>query len=116
MADASTSKGSKEVQVQLYVRGQGPVHEFISNLKGWEPNRLDVNEIKEKYGMKSLFAFSIISGRGLELAANPRNGLSLITYRGLPGTVIRLDGEPRVCIETPSFRPVNFSDTFISMI
>eukprot|EP00850_Spirogloea_muscicola_P019655 SM000195S05302 [mRNA] locus=s195:220353:221023:- [translate_table: standard] len=49
-----------------------------------------------KYRLARLYAFSAQSGRGMELRPDPRNGLSRTTYSGAPGTVVQLDADPKV--------------------
>ncbi|KAH7352720.1 hypothetical protein KP509_19G060200 [Ceratopteris richardii] len=83
-----------EVQVELYVRGKGPLHVFKEVLVGWDQNRLDLDRIIRRYKLKALYAFSLSNGRGNRLFPNPRNGLSTIAYSGRPDVLIRLDGEP----------------------
>ncbi|CAI7886017.1 unnamed protein product [Closterium sp. NIES-54] len=102
VAATSTSVPMKEVHVDLYIRGRGkggkgkgPACSFAAQLLGWHADRLDVAAIKRRHGLKALFAFSSTGARGLELVANPRNGLSLTTYTGKPGSRITLDGEPK---------------------
>ncbi|CAI5526654.1 unnamed protein product [Closterium sp. Naga37s-1] len=102
VAATSTSVPMKEVHVDLYIRGRGkggkgkgPACSFAAQLLGWHADRLDVAAIKRRHGLKALFAFSSAGARGLELVANPRNGLSLTTYTGKPGSRITLDGEPK---------------------
>ncbi|CAI5480309.1 unnamed protein product [Closterium sp. Yama58-4] len=92
----------REVHVDLYIRGRGkggkgkgPACSFAAQLLGWHADRLDVAAIKRRHGLKALFALSSTGVRGLELVANPRNGLSLTTYTGKPGSRITLDGEPQ---------------------
>lgn len=89
-------KDRRKVKVQLYINGEGPKYEFLTELKGWQPNQLDIRDIMLKYDLQSVHAFSVINGRGLEITPNPRNGLSLTTYNPKPETIIRLDGVPKV--------------------
>ncbi|CAI5956093.1 unnamed protein product [Closterium sp. NIES-64] len=102
VAATSTSVPMREVHVDLYIRGRGksgkgkgPACSFAAQLLGWHADRLDVAAIKRRHGLKALFALSSTGVRGLELVANPRNGLSLTTYTGKPGSRITLDGEPQ---------------------
>eukprot|EP00271_Cylindrocystis_brebissonii_P003157 TRINITY_DN13916_c0_g1_i2.p1 TRINITY_DN13916_c0_g1~~TRINITY_DN13916_c0_g1_i2.p1 ORF type:complete len:171 (+),score=21.61 TRINITY_DN13916_c0_g1_i2:358-870(+) len=84
-----------QMEVHLYIKGQGPKHQFKAELMGWEqPNRLDLAGIKKTYKVKTLYAFSVYTGRGLPLYPNPRNGLSMTTYSGKEDTVVRLDADP----------------------
>ncbi|GJP36840.1 hypothetical protein CLOM_g21311 [Closterium sp. NIES-68] len=92
----------REVHVDMYIRGRGkggkgkgPAYSFTTQLLGWHADRIDVVAIKARYGLKALFALSSTLGRGLELVPNPRNGLSMTTYTGKPGSRITLDGEPK---------------------
>lgn len=81
-----------EVEVSLYVRGEGPIHVFKTPLGGWDQDRLDLQQIMDDYGLKDLYAYSARSGRGLRLRLNPRNGLSMLPYTG---NLVCLDGEPK---------------------
>lgn len=83
-----------EIEVHLYRSGKGPIEVFRSSLGGWDQDRLEVQDILDKYGFKSLFAFSLDSGRGVPIPFNARNGRSILTYRD--GSVIYVDGEPKV--------------------
>ena len=85
-----------EVELQVFRRGKGPIEVVKSRLGGYEEDQLDVGDILEKYGFKSIYAFNPESGRGRGLAIrfNPRNGLSVLTYRN--GSVVYIDGEPKV--------------------
>lgn len=99
----NTSSNSKtvktkvpEVEIHLYRQGKGPIDVFKSSLGGWEQDQLEVREILDKYGFKSVFAFKPDSGRGVPIRFNPRNGRSILTYRD--GAEIYIDGEPKVKI------------------
>ncbi len=85
-----------EVELQVFRRGKGPIEVVKSRLGGYEEDQLDVGDILEKYGFKSIYAFNPESGRGRGLAIrfNPRNGRSVLTYRN--GSVVYIDGEPKV--------------------
>lgn len=83
-----------EIQVHLFRRGKGPIDIFTSSLGGWDQNQLEVRDILEKYGFKSVFAFNRESGRGVPIRFNPRNGRSILPYKS--GSVIFIDGEPKV--------------------
>ena len=83
-----------EVEVHLYRTGKGPIDVFKSSLGGWGQDELEVRTILDKYGFKSLFAFSTQAGRGVPIRFNPRNGRSMLPYRD--GSVIYVDGEPKV--------------------
>ncbi|KAL5779011.1 hypothetical protein ACOSQ2_009748 [Xanthoceras sorbifolium] len=88
-----------EVEIHLYRRGRGPIDVFKSNLAGWEQDQLDVREILDKYGFKSIFAFSPGSGRGVPIRFNQRNGRSLLCYKD--GSVVYVDGEPKDSLIKP---------------
>lgn len=83
-----------EVEVHLFRSGKGPIDVFRSGLGGWEQNQLEVQDILDKYGFKSLYAFNTSSGRGVPIRFNARNGRSILTYTD--GSVIYVDGEPKV--------------------
>lgn len=83
-----------EVEVHLFRQGRGPIDVFRSKLGGWDQDRLEVQDILDKYGFKSLFAFNPSSGRGVLIRFSPRNGRSLLSYSD--GSVAFIDGEPKV--------------------
>ncbi|KAM1232878.1 hypothetical protein ACFX2J_002648 [Malus domestica] len=82
-----------EVEVCLYRQGKGPIDTFKSGLGGWDQNQLEVGDILDKYGFKSLYAFNTESGRGVPIRFNPRNGRSMLPYRD--GATVHIDGEPK---------------------
>lgn len=87
-----------EVEVQLFRRGRGPVAVFRSQLGGYTQDQLEVGDILEQYGLKSVFAFDPAARtRGVAIRFHPRNGRSLLNYA--PGSTIFLDGEPKVFSE-----------------
>ncbi|WVZ69065.1 hypothetical protein U9M48_017915 [Paspalum notatum var. saurae] len=89
-----------EVEVQLFRRGR-PVAVFRSPLGGWTQDQLDVGDILEQHGLKSIFVFDPAARkRGIAIRFNPRNGRSLLTYA--PGSTIFLDGEPK----DPLLKPI----------
>ncbi|TVU35313.1 hypothetical protein EJB05_17198 [Eragrostis curvula] len=89
-----------EVEVQLFRRGRGPVAVFQSKLGGWTQDQVEVGDILEQYGLKSVFAFDPATRtRGVAIRFNPRNGRSLLTYA--PGSTIFLDGEPKDSLLKP---------------
>ncbi|XP_047059140.1 uncharacterized protein LOC124665811 [Lolium rigidum] len=82
------------VDVQLFRRGRGPVAVFRSPLGGYTQDQLEVGDILEKHGLKSVFAFDPASrARGVAIRFNPRNGRSLLPYAA--ESTIFLDGEPK---------------------
>lgn len=83
-----------EVEIHLYRRGKGPIDVFKASLGGWDQDQLEVRDILEKYGFKSVYAFNPASGRAAPIRFNRRNGRSMIGYRD--GSVICIDGEPKV--------------------
>jgi len=89
---AAAAASPPQVEVQLFRRGR-PVAVFRSPLGGWTQDQLEVGDILEQYGLKSVFAFDPAARkRGVSIRFNPRNGRSLLTYA--PGSTIFLDGEP----------------------
>lgn len=107
--DASPSTRTKsvktkvpEVKVHLYKQGKGPIDEFTSPLGGWEQDQLEVRNILDKYGFKSVYAFKPETGRGVPIRFNPRNGHSILTYRD--GSDIYIDGEPKDSLIQPITR------------
>ncbi|CAL0316057.1 unnamed protein product [Lupinus luteus] len=91
-----------EVEIQLYRQGRGPIAVFKSNLGGWEQDQLEVRDILEQYGFKSIYAFNPQSGRGVPIRFNPRNGRSILTYRD--AAVVYVDGEPKDSLLKPVTR------------
>lgn len=90
-----------EVEVHLFRGGKGPIDVFKVGLGGWEQDQLEVRDILDKYGFKSLYAFNSGAERGLAIRFNPRNGRSLLTYKD--GAVVYIDGEPKVLLEKLKF-------------
>ncbi|XP_077210559.1 WD repeat protein [Tasmannia lanceolata] len=88
-----------EVEIHLFRRGKGPIEVFKSPLGGWDQDQLEVLDILENYGFKSLFAFNPSSGRGVPIRFNPKNGKSLLPYTD--GSVIFIDGEPKDSLVKP---------------
>ncbi|CAL5386274.1 unnamed protein product [Camellia sinensis] len=88
-----------EVEVHLYRRGKGPIDVFKSGLGGWDQNQLEIGDILDKYGFKSVFAFNPQTGRGAPIRFNPRNGRSVLPYND--GSVIFIDGEPKDSLLKP---------------
>lgn len=82
-----------EVDIRLFNRGKGPIATFCSSLGGWDQDRLEVQDILEKYGFKSLYSFNPSSGRGVPIRFNPKNGRSILSYTD--GSLVLLDGEPK---------------------
>eukprot|EP00252_Welwitschia_mirabilis_P010723 TRINITY_DN24161_c0_g1_i1.p1 TRINITY_DN24161_c0_g1~~TRINITY_DN24161_c0_g1_i1.p1 ORF type:complete len:177 (-),score=21.71 TRINITY_DN24161_c0_g1_i1:318-848(-) len=95
------SKAKPEIEVELYVKGKGPIHVFRTPLVGWDQDRIDLLHIMEEHGFKALYAFNPNSGRGLRLRFNPRNGLSLLPYHA---RAVRIDGEPKDSLLMPISR------------
>ncbi|KVI07220.1 uncharacterized protein LOC112510573 [Cynara cardunculus var. scolymus] len=91
-----------EVEVHLYRRGEGPIDIFKSSLGGWDQDQLEVRDILDKYGLKSLYAYNTQSGRGVPIRFNGRNGRSILPYKD--GSVIFIDGEPKDSLIKPITR------------
>lgn len=94
-----------EVEIHLYRRGKGPIDVFKSSLGGWDQDQLEVRDILDKYGFKSIHAFNPQSGRGAPIRFNPRNGRSVLGYKD--GSVAYIDGEPKVICLPVKFRVLN---------
>lgn len=92
-----------EVEIHLYRQGKGPINVFKSSLGGWDQDQLEVREILEKYGFKSIFAFNPASGRGAPIRFG-RNGRSILGYRD--GSVIHVDGELKDSLIKPVTKTV----------
>ncbi|KAK2366700.1 hypothetical protein P8452_55200 [Trifolium repens] len=92
-----------EVEIHLFRQGKGPVVVFKSALGGWEQDQLEIGDILEKHGLKSVYAFNHQSRvRGVPVRFNPKNGRSILTYRD--GAVVYLDGEPKDSLVKPITR------------
>ncbi|PAN28843.1 hypothetical protein PAHAL_5G181800 [Panicum hallii] len=95
----AAAASAPQVEVQLFRRGR-PVAVFRSPLGGWTQDQLEVGDILEQYGLKSVFTFDPAARkRGVAIRFNPRNGRSLLTYA--PGSTIFLDGEPKDSLLKP---------------
>ncbi|KAL6984240.1 hypothetical protein U1Q18_017619 [Sarracenia purpurea var. burkii] len=88
-----------EIEIHLYRRGSGPIGIFKSALGGWGQDQIEIRDILEKYGLKSVFAFNPQSGRGVPIRFNARNGRSILPYTD--GSVIYIDGEPKDSLINP---------------
>ncbi|XP_020553718.1 uncharacterized protein LOC105173478 [Sesamum indicum] len=88
-----------EAEVQVYKQGKSPIDVIKMAVSGWDQDQLEVREILEKYGFKSVYALTPGSGRGVPIRFNPRNGRSLLTDRD--GAVVYLDGEPKDSLLQP---------------
>ncbi|KAK9165704.1 hypothetical protein Scep_000895 [Stephania cephalantha] len=88
-----------EVEIHLFRQGNGPIDVFKSSLGGWDQDRLEVQDILDKHGFKSVFAFNAQSGRSVGIRFNPKNGRSLLPYKD--GSVIYIDGEPKDSMVQP---------------
>ncbi|KAF5779971.1 hypothetical protein HanXRQr2_Chr11g0466801 [Helianthus annuus] len=91
-----------EVEVHLFRSGEGPIDTFKSPLGGWDQDQLEVRDILEKYGLKSVYAFNTQSGRGVPIRFNPKNGRSILPYKD--GSLILIDGEPKDSLIKPITR------------
>nr|GLL39509.1 uncharacterized protein LOC109151308 [Ipomoea trifida] len=91
-----------EVEIHLYRQGKGPIEVAKWSLGGWEQDQLEVRDILDKHGFKSIYAFNPDSGRGVPIRFNPRNGRSILTYTD--GSVIHVDGEPKDSLIQPITR------------
>ncbi|XAR62232.1 hypothetical protein NMG60_11016918 [Bertholletia excelsa] len=88
-----------EVEVHLYRQGKGPIDVFKSSLGGWDQDQLEVRDILDKYGFKSVFAFKRETGRGVPIRFNVKNGRSLLSYTD--GSTVFIDGEPKDSLLKP---------------
>ncbi|EPS62899.1 hypothetical protein M569_11895, partial [Genlisea aurea] len=88
-----------EAEVHIYKRGKGPIGVANMALGGWNQDQLEIRDILDKYGFKSVYAFAPGSGRGAPIRFNQRNGRSLLSYRD--GSVVYLDGEPKDSVVQP---------------
>ncbi|KAL1561516.1 hypothetical protein AAHA92_04208 [Salvia divinorum] len=98
----SVTTSVPEAEVHIYSRGKGPIDVIKMGLGGWEQDQLEIREILDKYGFKSLYAFTPGSGRGVPIRFNPRNGRSMLTYRD--GARVYVDGEPKDSLLKPVTR------------
>ncbi|GKA39644.1 sphinganine C4-monooxygenase 1-like protein, partial [Tanacetum coccineum] len=70
---------------------------------GWERDQLEVGDILDKYGLKSLYAFNKSEKtRGVPIRFHPKNGRSVLTYND--GSVVSLDGDPKDSLIKPITR------------
>lgn len=84
-----------EVELHVYRQGKGPVSVMKSSLGGWDQDQLEVRDILEQFGFKSIYAYNPNDGgRGVPIRFHPRNGRSILPYKD--GSVIYIDGEPKV--------------------
>lgn len=90
--------GEDRVLVEVYIRGKGPVHKLKLPWEGYEKNQVDLESVVRKCRLKAIYAYSLQQGRGKEQFFNPRNGLSPNQYSGMPDSIIRFDGEPKVIV------------------
>ncbi|KAH9757802.1 hypothetical protein WN944_008430 [Citrus x changshan-huyou] len=102
-----------EVEIHLYRQGKGPIAVFKSTLVGWEQDQLDVREILDKYGLKSVYAFSTSAGRGVPIRFDRRNGRSMLGYKD--GSVVYMDGEPQDSMIKPVTK-ILFGLTVITLL
>ncbi|KAK9748706.1 hypothetical protein RND81_02G074600 [Saponaria officinalis] len=94
-----------EVELRVFRQGKGPIAEIKSNLGGWDQDQLEVRDILDQYGFKSIYAFNpTTSSRTVPIRFNPRNGRSLLPYKD--GAVICVDGEPKDSLIKPVTRIV----------
>ncbi|KAL9666113.1 hypothetical protein QQ045_000436 [Rhodiola kirilowii] len=88
-----------QAEIHLYRQGKGPIDVFKADLAGWDQDQLEVREILDKYGFKSVFAFSPANGRGVPIRFNRKNGRSMLTYKD--GATVFIDGEPKDSLIKP---------------
>ncbi|CAO2834140.1 unnamed protein product [Amaranthus hypochondriacus] len=94
-----------EVELHVYRQGKGPVSVMKSNLGGWDQDQLEVRDILEQFGFKSIYAYNPNDGgRGVPIRFHPRNGRSILPYKD--GSVIYIDGEPKDSLIKPITRIV----------
>ncbi|XP_078428886.1 WD repeat protein [Wolffia australiana] len=99
ITESAKKSKSPEVEVHLFRKGRGPEAVFKSKLGGWGQDQLEVQDILDNYGFKTLYAFNPASGRGVSIRFNPKNGRSLLPYND--GAVIFVDGEPKDSLVKP---------------
>ncbi|KAF1002198.1 uncharacterized protein LOC141702053 [Apium graveolens] len=99
LTSQNSDQKSPEVEINLYKQGRGPIAVFKASLGGYEQDQLEVVEILDKYGFKAIYAYNSVSGRGVPIRFNPKNGRSLLPYTD--GAVISVDGEPKDSVINP---------------
>ncbi|KAG6408505.1 hypothetical protein SASPL_131518 [Salvia splendens] len=109
----SVTTSVPEAEVHIYNRGKGPIDIIKVSLGGWDQDQLEIREILDKYGFKSVYAFTPGSGRGVPIRFNPRNGRSMLTYRD--GARVYIDGEPKV-LEDSLLKPITRIILSVAMI
>ncbi|KMT19393.1 hypothetical protein BVRB_1g012430 [Beta vulgaris subsp. vulgaris] len=83
-----------EVELHVYREGKGPIDVRQSALGGWDQDQLEVKDILEQYGFKSIYAFNPNhGGRTVPIRFHPKNGRSMLPYKD--GSVIYIDGQPK---------------------
>ncbi|KAL2894405.1 Zinc transporter ZIP4 [Bienertia sinuspersici] len=103
-----------EVELHIYSQGKGPIAVSKSTLGGWDQDQLEVRDILEKYGFKSIYAFNPHDGgRTVPIRFHSKNGRSMLPYKD--GSVILIDGEPKVLevVQTLEGQVGYFKDHYI---
>uniref|UniRef100_A0A7N0VM94 Uncharacterized protein n=1 Tax=Kalanchoe fedtschenkoi TaxID=63787 RepID=A0A7N0VM94_KALFE len=88
-----------QAEIHIYRQGKGPIAVFKADLAGWDQDQLEVRELLDKYGFKTVFAFSPENGRGVPIRFNRKNGRSMLTYKD--GATVYIDGEPKDSVIKP---------------
>ncbi|KNA07028.1 hypothetical protein SOVF_175690 [Spinacia oleracea] len=92
-----------EIELHVYRQGKGPIAVSKSSLGGWDQDQLEVRDILEEYGFKSIYAFNPNDGgRAVPIRFHPKNGRSFLPYKD--GSVICIDGEPKDSLINPVTR------------
>ncbi|XP_039056165.1 uncharacterized protein LOC120199012 [Hibiscus syriacus] len=97
--ETETSKDTGEIEPLLQDNREDEGTRSRDRLYRQDQNQLEVRDILEKYGLKSIYAFSTQSGRGVPIRFHPRNGRSIPGYKD--GSVVHIDGEPKDSLIKP---------------
>eukprot|EP00897_Mesotaenium_endlicherianum_P005695 jgi/Mesen1/5153/ME000255S04123 len=109
-----------QAEVHIYTKNEkAPQYIYQADLKGWDADRLDLEFTLKKYKLKEVYAYSLDRGRGLQLVPNRKNGLSLTTYTGKKGSIVRIFGVPQRSLLKSSITAaflVIFGLTFLALV
>ncbi|CAH8359322.1 unnamed protein product [Eruca vesicaria subsp. sativa] len=93
-SQSATTTKVPEVEIHLCLTEGGPIHVFKWNLGGEEQDHLEVRPIFEKYGLETIYAYTVDNARGgvvhVPIKFDPTSARSLLTFRD--GTVVHIIG------------------------
>ncbi|KAI6689624.1 hypothetical protein NL676_026452 [Syzygium grande] len=88
-----------EVEIHLFRQGKGPADVFKTSLGGWDQDQLEVRDILDKHGLKSIFAFNPGSGRGAPSGSTPGTAAPCCPTRTVPSSTST--ASPRTLCSSP---------------